>query len=71
MKEILAAVMEGKSGRIAKEEQDKVQQRAAKSERTRRRTTTAQAEEQVESEKSAGVEPVAEPSADAAASGNV
>ena len=69
MKEILVAVMEGKSGRIAKEEQDKVQQRVAKSDRTRRRTTTAQAEEQAESEKPAAAEPVAEPSADAAASG--
>ncbi len=69
MKEILAAVMEGKSGRIAKEEQDKVQQRVAKSDRTRRRTTTAQAEEQAESEKPVAAEPVAEPSADAAASG--
>ncbi|MHB1769251.1 MAG: 30S ribosomal protein S2 [Phycisphaerae bacterium] len=71
MKEILAAVLEGKSGRIAKEEQDKVQQRAVKSERTRRRTTTAQAEEQVESEKAAAAEPVAaEPSADAPAPAN-
>ncbi len=69
MKEILAAVMEGKSGRIAKEEQDKVQQRVAKSDRSRRRTTTAQAEDQAAAEKPAAVEPVAESSADAAASG--
>ena len=51
IKEIQAAVLEGKSGRIAKEEQDKVQQRVAKSERSRRRTTTAAAEEQAEAEK--------------------
>ena len=69
MKEILAAVMEGKSGRIAKEEQDKVQQRVAKSDRSRRRTTTAQAEDQAAAEKPAAAEPVAESSADAAASG--
>ena len=67
MKEIAAAVLEGKSGRIAKEEQDKVQQRVAKSERTRRRTTTAQAEEQAEAEKPGTAAPVAEQPADTAA----
>ncbi len=53
MKEILVAVLEGKSGRIAKEEQEKLQQRIAKSERTRRRSTTTEAEEEVDGEKSA------------------
>ncbi len=45
MKEVLTAIMEGKAGRIAKEEQDKAQQRTARAEKGGRRRTTSQAAE--------------------------
>ncbi len=47
LKEIVAAVLEGKSGRVALEEQDKAQQRNTRNERSdrRRRPTSAQMEE--------------------------
>ncbi|MGC8625248.1 MAG: 30S ribosomal protein S2 [Phycisphaerae bacterium] len=66
MKEILVAVLEGKSGRIAKEEQEKLQQRIAKSERTRRRSTTAEAEEEVAAEKVAVASQAVVPTPEAA-----
>jgi len=56
MKEIAGAVLEGKSGRVAREEQDKAQ-RNARSDRSerRRRPTSVQAQEQLDAEKTGDV----------------
>jgi small subunit ribosomal protein S2 len=66
MKEIVAAVMEGKSGRVAREEQDKMQ-RSARSERPdrRRRPTSVQAQENLDAEKT-GDESITAPAEPAA-----
>ncbi len=52
MKEVLASILEGKAGRIAKEEQDKAQQRTGRQEKSgRRRTTSQQAADDAAAEK--------------------
>ncbi len=52
MKEVLASILEGKAGRIAKEEQDKAQQRGGRQEKSgRRRTTSQQAADDAAAEK--------------------
>ncbi|NNM86710.1 MAG: 30S ribosomal protein S2 [Phycisphaerales bacterium] len=67
MKQIAAAINEGKAGRVAKEEQDKAQQQQQRPSRGRRRTTTAEAEDaaaQIEKPQAAAT---ASPAGDAAA----
>ncbi len=65
MKEIVAAVLEGKSGRVAREEQDKAQQRNVRNERSerRRRPPSAHMEEEPAAEKPAVQETIAPPPA--------
>ncbi len=68
MKEVLASILEGKAGRIAKEEQDKAQQRSARQEKSgRRRTTSQQAADEAEAEKPQAVVTEATPAPAAAA----
>ena len=68
MKEVLASILEGKAGRIAKEEQDKAQQRGGRQEKSgRRRTTSQQAADDAAAEKPQAVVTEATPAPAAAA----
>ena len=67
MKEVLASILEGKAGRIAKEEQDKAQQRTGRQEKSgRRRTTSQQAADDAAAEKPQAVVTEAAPAPAAA-----